>query len=209
LRILSADLQQRALPSLASRNGQALVEEHFDGIDLVIIDSVSTLCATDYGANEEKSWEAMQDWLLSLRRRGFTVLIVYHEGKGLLQRGTSKREDVLSQVIQLKRPSDYSPSQGARFEVHLTKARGLFGEDAEPFEAQLQTDPEGQAVWTWRSLSDATKSRVLSLYRDGVTSQRAIASELKVGVGTVNRKLKLLREEGVIERNTEGRKIGG
>jgi hypothetical protein len=36
----------------------------------------------------------------------------------------------------------------ARFEVHLTKARGIFGRGAEPFEAKLVMSPDGKAVWT-------------------------------------------------------------
>jgi hypothetical protein len=47
-------------------------------------------------------------------------------------RGTSKQEDALGSIIHLKRPEDYTATVGARFEVHLTKARGIFGQDAEP-----------------------------------------------------------------------------
>ena len=35
-------------------------------------------------------------------------------------------------------------AEGARFEVHLTKARGILGDDAKPFEANLIT--EGNAL---------------------------------------------------------------
>ena len=56
--------------------------------------------------------------LSMLRRRGVSVLIVHHAGKGGEQRGTSRREDVLDTSISLRRPSDYLPTEGARFEVH-------------------------------------------------------------------------------------------
>ncbi len=42
-----------------------------------------------------------------------------------MQRGTSRREDVLDTVIQLKRPKDYEPEDGGRFEVHFTKHCGF------------------------------------------------------------------------------------
>ena len=61
--------------------------------------------------------------------------------KGGGQRGTSRKEDILNTVISLRKPPDYSPAQGARFEVHYEKARGFYGKDAEPFEAWLK---EGQ-----------------------------------------------------------------
>jgi hypothetical protein len=59
-------------------------------------------------------------------------------GKGGQQRGTSRREDVLDTSISLRRPADYSPAEGARFEVHYEKHRGFYGADAEPFEAKLE-----------------------------------------------------------------------
>ena len=127
-------------------------------------------------------------------------MVIDHEGKDASRgpRGTSKKEDVLSQVIQLRRPSVYRTAQGARFEVHLTKARGVFGEAAEPFEAQLQTDEDGAAVWTWRPLGDVKKAQILELYRSGITKQREIQRELGIGLGTVNRKVQELRNEGLI-----------
>jgi putative DNA primase/helicase len=82
--------------------------------------------------NESESWAPIQEWILSLRRRGISVLFVHHAGKGGAQRGTSKREDVLDTVIVLRHPDNYSPSDGARFEVHLDKARGVYGEQAQP-----------------------------------------------------------------------------
>jgi putative DNA primase/helicase len=65
-------------------------------------------------------------------------LIVHHAGKGGQQRGTSRREDVLDTSISLRRPEDYRPAEGARFEVHFEKHRDFFGEDAAPFEAKLE-----------------------------------------------------------------------
>jgi len=37
----------------------------------------------------------VQGWLLVLRRRGISVMVIHHAGKSGLQRGTSRREDVL------------------------------------------------------------------------------------------------------------------
>jgi hypothetical protein len=51
------------------------------------------------------------------------VLLIHHAGTNGRQRGTSRREDALDTLIALKRPEDYSPEQGARFEVHFEKLR--------------------------------------------------------------------------------------
>lgn len=196
-KILATDMLIDPFPSLATKEGQALVAANLDGVDLIVLDNISTLCAHG-NENEADNWEPLQVWLLSLRRQGYTVLLVHHDGKGGSQRGTSKREDVLSQVIQLRRPADYDPKSGAKFEVHLTKARGVSGKAAGPFEAELRSDGNGCSEWIWRPLEDAKRRQVLALYQDGVTNQRDIAKETGFGLGTVNRKIKELRAEGTI-----------
>ena len=126
-----------------------------DGVDLLIIDNISTLCwaGSDNGAG---SWTSMQEWILRLRKQGIAVLLIHHSGKSGEQRGTSRREDVLDTVIGLRRPEDYEPQQGARFEVHVEKSRAHFGDAGRPFEASL-TSTDGRGL-TW-SACDLKPSR--------------------------------------------------
>jgi putative DNA primase/helicase len=139
----------------------------------------------------------MQSWLLGLRRRGISVLFVHHAGKGGQQRGTSRREDVLDTSMALRRPSDYSPTEGARFEVHLEKARGVVGEEAEPFEAKLQTDEHGKQAWTWESHKDALFARACALFGEGSTVRDA-AEELGISRSACGRFHKRAKAEGLI-----------
>ncbi|MBM3280783.1 MAG: DUF3854 domain-containing protein [Candidatus Handelsmanbacteria bacterium] len=191
LRILSSDLSGALVRSLATEAGRQQVEAHLDGISLLILDSISTLCPGAGPENDAESWEQMQEWLLSLRRRGLTVLLVHHDNRSGGQRGTSKKEDVLSQVVQLRRPSDYQASEGARFEVHLTKNRGIVGDQAAPYEARF-VDTEGKPDWKVTSIEDMLAVRAKALSDEGL-SQREISEELGVGLGTVNRALKRAR----------------
>jgi putative DNA primase/helicase len=149
-----------------------------------VLDNLSSLtaCIRD---NDAESWQPLQEWLLRLRRRGLSVLIVHHAGKGGQQRGTSRREDVLDTSISLRRSSDYSPTEGARFEVHLEKARGVHGDAARPFEAKLEAH-NGRSVWTTRELDDANRARVQALLDDGLTV-RDIADETGIPRSTVGR----------------------
>jgi putative DNA primase/helicase len=110
---------------------------------------------------------------------------VHHAGKGGQQRGTSRREDVLDTSISLRRPADYSPTEGARFEIHLEKARGIVGAAAKPFEAKLETRG-GATVWTTRELEDVSRVRVEALLDDGL-SVREIADETGISKSTVHR----------------------
>lgn len=141
--LITPDLQSCPMPDVSTANGQAMLEPFLKGVDMVVLDNIATLCRTGK-ENESQSWQTMQAWLLELRRRGMTVLLIHHAGKSGDQRGTSTREDIMDTVISLRRPREYSMAEGARFEVHLTKARGILGDDAKPFEANLIT--EGNAL---------------------------------------------------------------
>jgi hypothetical protein len=185
LRIIAADLLEAGVPDLATAEGQAWINSYLTEIDVLILDNVSTLFRI--AENDADEWTAAQAWALALRRRGIAVIFVHHDGKGGLQRGTSKREDVLDTVIQLKNPDGYTPLDGARFEVNFKKSRGFWGNDAAPFEAALAEDETRQLVWTTRETTGATKrDRARELAAAG-TPQRAIAERLRVSQATVSR----------------------
>jgi AAA domain/Homeodomain-like domain len=185
-RFLPADLHEYGLPNLATVEGQAAVDQVLGDAEVIIFDNVSTLFISGR-ENEAESWLPVQAWLLKLRREGRAVIIVHHAGKGKSQRGTSRREDILDVVLNLRAPSDYEPSEGARFEVHFEKARGLSGKDTEPFEVKLETR-DGKALWTTRELEDARGAEILELSKDGM-SVRAIARELGMSKSAVQRAL--------------------
>jgi putative DNA primase/helicase len=98
------------------------LEPLLSNTDLLILDNLSTLCTTG-SETASDAWVPMQNWLLKLRRGGISVLLIHHAGVNGRQRGTSRREDALDTVIALRRPEDYSPDQGARFEIHFEKLR--------------------------------------------------------------------------------------
>ncbi|MBV9529815.1 MAG: AAA family ATPase, partial [Bradyrhizobium sp.] len=185
IKILAGDLiEAGGIGNLATREVQAELDRWLDGIDLLVLDNLSSLAAV-IRDNAAESWGPIQEWLLRLRRRGISVLIVHHAGKGGQQRGTSRREDVLDTSISLRRPADYSPIEGARFEVHLEKARGIVGDAAKPFEAKLEF--RGRlTVWTTRELEDVNRARVEALMDDGL-SIRDIADETGISKSTVQR----------------------
>src|SRR6266404_3269531 len=135
-KIVAADTFRDGLPNLNNQEGQQRYADVIGDADFVIADNVSTLCPT-IKENDADSWAPVVEWQLSLRRANKSLLLVHHAGKTGTQRGSSRKEDVLDTVISLRRPPDYSPTEGARFEVHFEKARGFYGPEAEPFEVQL------------------------------------------------------------------------
>jgi putative DNA primase/helicase len=194
LRLLPMDAQELGVSiNLALCEHQQAVEARIDGHELLVFDNLSTL-VNGGRENEAESWTGMQEWLLRLRRRGLSVLLVHHAGRGENARGTSKREDILDTMIHLKRPEDYQVSQGARFEVHLTKARGVHGPDAEPFEAKMEVR-DGAATWTTRDLHDVAAERVCELAATGM-SVRDIAEATGLSKSTVQRLRVRFGEQG-------------
>lgn len=112
------------LPRLDTPEGQAAIEPLVEVHDVIILDNRS--CLFDpLGEKDPEAWQPAQDWILSLRRRGKTVIIIHHANKQGGSRGHSKAEDFLDLCIELARPDDYDPSQLARFQVNFTKARGI------------------------------------------------------------------------------------
>lgn len=197
LRIVTPDLQSRGMLNLSDPAEQAALEPYLEGVDLIVVDNLSTLCRSGKEA-EGESWLPVQEWALRQRAAGRSVLFVHHSGKNGEQRGTSRREDVLDTVIALRRPCDYSPDQGACFEVHFEKARGIYGEETKPFEATLTTGPDGRQTWVMKNLEESTAEKVAKLLGEGVP-QGEIADMLGLTKGTISKAKKRAENMGLID----------
>lgn len=194
LKYLNPEMQPDfQMPKLATKPGQAQLDPVLEGIELVVIDNLATLCSNGR-ENDSDSWTPVQEWILQLRRRGISVLIVHHAGKNGEQRGTSAKEDVLDTVIKLKRPDDYMTEDGARFVVELTKARGLCGPEANPFEASITQDAAA-LLWTTKDIGNQELEAVRELLREKKTV-RQIAQELEISRSKVGRLVKAINEGG-------------
>ena len=167
LQILSDGLRDDGIPDLATVDGQKWLESCIDGVDLIILDNLSTLFRSGH-ENEADSYQGIQDWLISLRRNGKSVLIVHHAGHSGNQRGTTKRLDVMDTVIELKHPEGYVASEGLRFEVHFRKARQLLGNDVESFEANCVIEND-IANWSHGPIINADEEQVRQLRNEGAS----------------------------------------
>jgi len=195
LQIMTPDVQPLGmLPNLYDLEGQRAIDAVIGDAQVIIVDNLS--CLVRGGKeNEGESWQPVAEWALRMRAAGRSVIFIHHAGKGGQQRGTSKREDLLDTVITLRRPSDYTPDQGARFEVHFEKARALYGEDVDPIDARLQAMPDGSQQWTTKRVSDSTDEQIVEMADIGMSS-REIGAELGVNHSTVVRALARLKECG-------------
>jgi putative DNA primase/helicase len=202
--ILAADSLEQAI-NLGSSNGQQSLDPLLDGIDLLIIDNLSTLCTTG-SENGSDSWVAMQTWLLKLRRKGIAVLLIHHAGTNGRQRGTSRREDALDTVIALRQPESYMPNEGARFEVHFEKLRNrVDAEGSNPFEARIESvKTAGEEVirWSDSDLQPPLIKQAATLFAEGLTV-RGVAASLQISKTEAGRLRIRATEVGLISSPSE------
>jgi hypothetical protein len=132
-----------------------------------------------------------------MRRLGVAVLVVHHANKKGDQRGTSRREDVLDLVMAMRRPVDYEPKEGARFELRFEKARGLVGEDVEPIDVRMAQDAVGVMCWAWRPAHMGQLDRVVALLKDGLNATQ-VARELGFSTAKGYRLRKRAAEMGLV-----------
>ena len=197
IKVIPLGLQTEGMPDIGTLEGQAAYEEHItDDIKIIVIDSLTTLARTGR-ENEGEGWLAVQAWALKLRSQGKTVIFIHHAGKNREQRGTSRREDVLDTVISLKQPGD-AKYQDGRFEIHFEKNRNFTGKDAMPIEVQMTELDTGAMVFTWKTLEVSNYEKVISLYKDGLTSPSDIAEELGINKSNASRHIKKAKSEGLI-----------
>lgn len=185
-----------SMPNLTQYIGQARLDGCLDGIKLIVIDNIATLCC-GVDENDTRGWSLVQEWALRMRKEGIAVLFVHHSGKSGKQRGTSSREDVLDTVVELRQPSDYSPEQGARFTVNFKKHRGFYGEEAKPLEVQLVEQEDGVKKWLVQDSMESLKEQAIELFNAGEKQVR-IAEMLKLNKSTISRYIKEAKTEGRI-----------
>lgn len=197
LSVIAQDLQDPPMPSLASPEGQAVLEPYLAGLDLLLLDNRSTLIGSA-SERDGDEWYPVQQWMLHARRRGITVVMAEHTGRNGLPRGTSRREDILDVVLVLRRPSDYRAEEGARVDVRWTKARGLTDDIVTPFEARLRVEADG-AAWDVREVEDRDIAAAVEMFREGA-SPGDVAADLGISRATAYRWRAQARREGKLPK---------
>ncbi len=185
LRLFMRDTQSQSMPDIATPAGQAALQPYTALADLIVVDNLSTLARSGV-ENEREAWVPIADWLLSLRSKRKAVLLVHHAGKGGDQRGSSAREDILDVSLKLENADDHTAEDGACFNVHFEKARGLFGADVQPHRLKLQSGTDGGLLWASESVAPLKRDRIVALLKEG-WSQREVARELETASSYVNR----------------------
>ena len=166
LTLFTPDLVEGHVLNIVTRAGQKLIERYLESGTLLILDNLSALGhAPGTSESESESWWPVQEWALSLRKKGITIIFIHHAGKKGEQRGTSAREDLMHTVIGMKKPADYSQHEGLRTEIVFEKIRRYEGAAGlYPFELKMESDERGGIRWLERPLVEIVEARVKELH---------------------------------------------
>jgi hypothetical protein len=199
LSILAVDMQHGPAINIADDSSRAQLNRILDKgrFDVVILDNVQTLVRTGLTAASDEAWMPAQAWSLFQRASGRSVLWVDHDNRSGGLMGSGTKETVLDTAIHLRRPADWNPEDGASFDLHFTKNRGFYGDDAAPLNASLVAGPHGELAWSWQSLEASTHEKVVGLHHEGL-KQSEIAEALGIRKQTVNAHIRRAKNAGEI-----------
>lgn len=169
----------------------AILDEHPE-IKVLVLDNTSCLFA-GLDENSKQEWEPIVAWLIQLRHRKISTILIHHAGKGGDQRGTSGREDMLDIVIRLTQPAGHVASDGLHFELRFTKARSIKGDAVAPLDVKL-IEKDGQLLWEYQALDESIAHRANLLFVEGVTSPTDLAEELGVTKGYASKLIKKIKQ---------------
>lgn len=172
LALLAAEAQDE-FPSLGLPAGIQALERCLDGVDLLVLDGLSSLMAL----GPSTRWHALTLALRAWRKRGLAVLLVDRSG---LKGGALALEGLLDLTLALARPVDHDPREGLRCDVLIESRTGL-GPEVAPLEADLEA-----GAWRVLAKGDAEVTSALRLSAAGYTV-RDIARALKTSKSRAHR----------------------
>lgn len=166
------------------------------GFGCLILDNLSAL-ASGVDENKGDAYEPIGHWLLELRRRKITVIVIHHAGRNGFMRGHSKREDACSWILELQDAKSEGEA-GAKFVSHFAKPSRNTGEAMPDYEWHFTTSPEGQVTITCALAQSSEYERFIQHVLDGVEQQKDIADMMGKPKGTICKWTKKALAEGRI-----------
>jgi archaellum biogenesis ATPase FlaH len=169
---------------------------------VIVFDNLSTL-RNSTNENDNSETQRLVSWLVSLRARGFTVLVVHHAGKNGDQRGASILTVPMNYVVKLTKPESDRPVRDGetRFEVSFDKMRARLPRPYE-FSAFIGPDEAGVFQLTFNPTETNIEARYRLLRfigKRGVLTHREMATAIDIGVGSIRNYLDKLMVEGFLE----------
>lgn len=188
------------MPDLGTPEGRQAIDAVIKRVrpDLAVLDSLSTLVQSGE-ENSAEDWRPVQDWLMSHRCRGRSMLLVHHSGKSGDYRGTSKLIDTPEPIIKLSKQVDVEKADDEScFELEFTKGRELWGGSEEPLLLWLAIR-DGRIVWRYEAKRDVRREKIREMLKDGMKNSE-IAKELNLTPSRITQIVKDLKMEDASPR---------
>jgi hypothetical protein len=199
-RVLSPEFMSDAanFPNLSDPEGQSAFLDRLEcaadqgtKIDVLIFDTLTRCFRID--TNDSDAWLNVNDFLITLRAKGYCVLLIHHAGKNQTQRGRTDADDNLDVSIKLEAPYGWQAGDGLAFKWVYEKVR--HGGNLPDFEATYQD-------CAWVIGHDERLAEVEALASGG-KSTRSIAIQLDMSQSTVSRLLRKGRAANLLKLNAK------
>lgn len=169
-------------------------------IECMVLDNLSSL-ASGVDENKGNEYEPIGQWLLELRRRKITVIVIHHAGRNGFMRGHSKREDPCSWILEL-RDAKMEGEPGAKFISHFAKPSRNTGESLPDLLWHFTSDRDGRTLIDCQTAQTTEFEQFIRHVEDGVERQVEIAELMSKPKGTISKWAKKALEEGRISGNS-------
>jgi putative DNA primase/helicase len=193
----AGSLPNQSFPKLSEPQWQSEFIKRIEVLqpDVIVFDTLTACFRFD--TNDNKLWDAVNQFYITLRRKGYCVIVIHHAGKNGTQRGITNGDDNLDLSIKLNAASGWAPGDGCKFNLTYEKVREGDGKLVE-FSALL--DEQGKWVIA-DPAEDPEYKEVIDLYMQGKTV-RDIERATSISRSSVARWIKKAIDSGMVEART-------
>ena len=195
------DQKNHSFPDIQTELGQNLILKYLQKVEkltgkkpVFVLDNLRS--ASAYNENESDSWRPIGMWLKKLAHGlNYTVIVIDHSGKSVEaeMRGTSAKADHANVCLQIL--SEKKKGGLMRIKVKYAKARGLRPDQTDDFVCQYDFEGNWSLSASDREQEDeALKEELKKLIPKNLT-QKAMAKDLDISVGKVNKLIKEIEKE--------------
>lgn len=175
-------------------------------IKVLILDNASAL-TPGLVENSKEEWDPVNQWMISLRHLGVSVVLVHHASKEGKQRGTSGREDAMDTIIRVEQHKEYNHNEdNAWFTISFQKSRNLKpGASKRDFSLRIVDHPDGGLTWEEDNEGTASdkKRQIMEEILLGDMKSKEIAAEFGISPGRVSQIKNECFGDGYLKYETE------
>lgn len=191
LKLMSPDrMPNQVFPTLSNPEWQDEFLKRADEWkpDVIVFDTLTACFRFD--TNDPDIWLNVNQFFISLRMKGYCIIIVHHAGKSGTQRGRTDGDDNLDLSIKLDAPKGWAPGDGLELIVSYEKVRA--GGNLPGFQA-VYCDASGK----WDIAVDVEGNEAVKLMLQG-KSVRGVAISLDIDKNKVHRIKKQAEKAGIV-----------